>query len=180
MENRDLMAAVRKLRDELGLTQTEFAAKIGRGMSTVQRWEQVVPPKGEALVQLMKLADASGHPALAAVFQEAISRQLGHEVPRMTGAKTIEIEPGEEEDFQALATILRFGHLYEDARRKWRKISEPVKEAERSKDYRAVRDIGVFHDILRRIANGETNEEISTVHNFPADDIQAIRSSRTK
>ena len=39
MANRDVSKIVRELRTSLGLTQEQFAAKIGVTVSTVNRWE---------------------------------------------------------------------------------------------------------------------------------------------
>lgn len=38
------MRVVREVRDASGLTQTDFANKIGKTLSTVQRYEGIVPP----------------------------------------------------------------------------------------------------------------------------------------
>ena len=39
MANRDISKMIRKLRTALGLTQEQFAAKIGVTYSTINRWE---------------------------------------------------------------------------------------------------------------------------------------------
>jgi len=39
MKDKDIPKIVKKLRTELGLTQEQFAAKIGVTFSTVNRWE---------------------------------------------------------------------------------------------------------------------------------------------
>ncbi len=39
MSNRDISKMIRGLRTSLGLTQEQFAAKIGVTFSTVNRWE---------------------------------------------------------------------------------------------------------------------------------------------
>ena len=39
MANRDVSKIVRELRTSLGLTQEQFAAKVGVTFSTVNRWE---------------------------------------------------------------------------------------------------------------------------------------------
>ena len=39
MKNKDIPKIVKKLRTEMGLTQEQFAAKVGVTFSTVNRWE---------------------------------------------------------------------------------------------------------------------------------------------
>ncbi len=39
MDNKDVPNMVRGLRDDLGLTQEQFAAKIGVTWATISRWE---------------------------------------------------------------------------------------------------------------------------------------------
>ncbi len=74
------MTAVKQLRDALGLTQTEFAQKLGRGLSTVQRWERDVPPRDEALLPLVYLAHSSGHEEIARSLRSMLSTELGLQV----------------------------------------------------------------------------------------------------
>jgi transcriptional regulator with XRE-family HTH domain len=75
------MEAVRKLREHMGLTQTQFAGILGRGMSTIQRWEQVVPPRGPALAKLARAANEAGRPDIASVFDCALGAELGETSP---------------------------------------------------------------------------------------------------
>jgi transcriptional regulator with XRE-family HTH domain len=75
----ELMEAVRKLREQMGLTQTQFAGILGRGMSTIQRWEQVVPPRGPSLAKLARVANEAGRPDIAATFERALAAELGEQ-----------------------------------------------------------------------------------------------------
>ena len=77
MKNDAVMEAVRNLRAHLGLTQTQFAARLGNAMQTIQRWEKVVPPKGKALAQLERVAREDGQPELAEAFRKALVEELG-------------------------------------------------------------------------------------------------------
>ena len=63
------------------MTQTELATELGRGMSTIQRWEQVVPPRGRALADLAKLARSRGEVSLAKLFETALSEEMGADNP---------------------------------------------------------------------------------------------------
>ena len=73
----EVMKAVRDLRAELGFTQAQFALSLGYGMSTIQRWEQVVPPRGAALLKLAVLAGDHGRSDLFTVFKDALEIELG-------------------------------------------------------------------------------------------------------
>ena len=75
-DNKKVMQAVRDLRSQLGRTQTQFAEMINVGMSTVQRYEQLVPPKGRILVRLMELAEQHGYVTEARVFANALAEEL--------------------------------------------------------------------------------------------------------
>ena len=63
------------------MTQTQLATELGRGMSTIQRWEQVVPPRGRALADLAKLARSRGEVSLARLFETALSEEMGADNP---------------------------------------------------------------------------------------------------
>ena len=81
MDKQALMTAVRQLRECLRMTQTQFAAELGRGMSTLQRWEQVVPPRGRALADLANLARSRATKDLAGIFERALSEEMGADNP---------------------------------------------------------------------------------------------------
>jgi transcriptional regulator with XRE-family HTH domain len=75
------MAAVRQLRECLGMTQAQLAAELGRGMSTIQRWEQVAPPRGRALADLANLARSRGKDKLPGLFETTLSEEMGADNP---------------------------------------------------------------------------------------------------
>ncbi len=157
----DVRLAVKKLRLLLGKTQADFAREIGKSIPTVQRYEGLVPPAGEALVQFMKLADAHGHLDLAAIFQRAISKELGHQIPRFSFSEdsTFEILPGERIEFEALASILRSAE-FEEERQEWRRISDPVKASGAKGDAKAAATFALRAEIRRRVSAGEPDNEI--------------------
>jgi hypothetical protein len=76
-----IRVAVQELRSRLGLTQTEFGGRIGKGLASVQRYELLAPPKGPVLIQLMNLASEMNETSIAEIFRSALSLQLGHAVP---------------------------------------------------------------------------------------------------
>jgi DNA-binding transcriptional regulator YiaG len=105
-------AAVRCLRDSLGLTQTEMAKRIevltGRGFSVdnIRNWEQdkKSPPSGEYLVVLMRLAaegEALGEflktlGVKAGVTMRRERLPTHRDLSRILGTKVVPGEPGRE------------------------------------------------------------------------------------
>jgi transcriptional regulator with XRE-family HTH domain len=75
------MEAVRELRTRLGDTQQAFAARTGLAISTVVRYELSRPPKGQALAMFERLAFASSHGDLAAVFRRQALLDAGLTLP---------------------------------------------------------------------------------------------------
>ncbi len=73
----ELKRAVRDLRTRLKLTQTEFGGRLGKGLATIQRYENLVPPKGRVLGRLRHLAQVHNHLDLAELFDEALSEAYG-------------------------------------------------------------------------------------------------------
>lgn len=78
--------AVRELRKHLKMNQRKFGDEIGKSTPTVQRYEGKVPPVGEALAELVILADQSGRPDIAEIFRESLRSELG---PAIMGALKI-------------------------------------------------------------------------------------------
>jgi transcriptional regulator with XRE-family HTH domain len=59
----DIEKAIRDLRHKLGLTQEQFAAKVGVTFSTVNRWENgKSQPSPLALERIGRLAQSVDHP----------------------------------------------------------------------------------------------------------------------
>ena len=71
-----LNRAVRELREALGLTQEQFASKVGKTLGTVQRYEQQRPPQGLALVPFIQLAESINRRDLVATFTAALTEEL--------------------------------------------------------------------------------------------------------
>jgi transcriptional regulator with XRE-family HTH domain len=90
--------AVKQLRSALGMTQSELAIRVGRSLATIQRWEGVVSPKGQALVQLISLAGAGGQRELVPLFQDALAAELGSEVFKTSVEKGKPGAPPEEHE----------------------------------------------------------------------------------
>jgi transcriptional regulator with XRE-family HTH domain len=159
VEKKTVMESVRKLRDVLNLTQPQLAARLDCGMSTVQRWEQVVPPRGTALVQLMELADAHGQVDLARIFQEAISEEIGYPVPRISAERGYRPEGQELHD--ALESILYLGgRENEKDRDAVKKLLARAMKANSGKNTRAMTIMGLALEVERRVRAGESDEEI--------------------
>jgi transcriptional regulator with XRE-family HTH domain len=81
MSSDTLREAVKRLRNDLGKTQTEFGVLIGKGLATIQRYETLVPPKGKVLLRLERLAREKGFNECADVFREALLADLGLNQP---------------------------------------------------------------------------------------------------
>lgn len=64
----DLQQAIVELRQRLGLTQQDLAIHLGKAVVTIARWETARPPRGESLAALVRVAKATGHEDLEAVF----------------------------------------------------------------------------------------------------------------
>ncbi len=75
----DVRKAVRELRTAFGQTQTEFAGTVGRSLPTIQRWETLVEPKGNALLRLAKIAQDSRQPQLTQTFRKAFHQFIATE-----------------------------------------------------------------------------------------------------
>jgi transcriptional regulator with XRE-family HTH domain len=96
-----LMGAVRELRTALGLSQTEFGLRLGKSLPTIQRWETLRPPDGEALADLERLANDEKHPELAKPFSAALKDVPGHTV------FDLDVRPRDRREAFYLATLLR-------------------------------------------------------------------------
>jgi transcriptional regulator with XRE-family HTH domain len=96
-----LMSAVRDLRTALGLSQTEFGLRIGKSLPTIQRWETLRPPDGEALADLERLANDEKYPELAKPFSAALKDVPGHTV------FDLDVRPRDRREAFYLAALLR-------------------------------------------------------------------------
>jgi transcriptional regulator with XRE-family HTH domain len=94
---RILSQSVRKLRSQLGLTQVEFAERLGKTPTTVTRYESHRPPTGKALVQLGDLAQASGLEQVAATFHHAFQLEM-QGLSAEAIDKHLQAEPGPKQD----------------------------------------------------------------------------------
>lgn len=75
--SKEIRAAVRELRRESKMTQTQFAQFLGNSLSTIQRYETLVAPSGKALATLAYTALAAGRRDLARTFSQALLEGLG-------------------------------------------------------------------------------------------------------
>lgn len=70
------MDAVRSLREEMSLTQAQFATRVGKSVSTVFRYETIRPPSGTVLAALRALAMTIGRHDLGKIFERAYEVEL--------------------------------------------------------------------------------------------------------
>ncbi len=70
-------SAIVGLRNVLGLSQQDFAVRLGVAINTVARWETGRTPDLLALAKLERFASDNGQAAHANVFQALIDSQVG-------------------------------------------------------------------------------------------------------
>jgi transcriptional regulator with XRE-family HTH domain len=100
-------AAVRKLRLGLDDSQQAFATRLGMAIATVVRYEHNRPPSGRALAKLERLAREHGFLEYAAVFGEALRKELGGLPVATFGSLECNTEE-ERRHVEALLSIFRF------------------------------------------------------------------------
>ncbi len=119
----EISDAIRRLRDEMGLTQPEFANRVRVAIRTIARWEKDQPPHGQALIKLAQLADSRGRKDIAGSFVAALrSDKTSHYASS---------EPELKAWSEGLAIAFRFIRLRstESARQIWRQIAGQIVEA---------------------------------------------------
>lgn len=95
MADNSLISAVKDFRDALGLTQPELAQRLGKSISSVQRYEKQEPPAAE-LARLALLARQAGQTHFAELFKEAALRDIAPEIVQLMEERvTIQILPKE-------------------------------------------------------------------------------------
>jgi transcriptional regulator with XRE-family HTH domain len=153
--------AVKKLREHVGESQQAFATRLGMSIRAIANYEKDREPTGRALVQLMKLADESGRPDLARVFQEVISKQLGHAVPRFaSSSKEQELLPGEADEIMILLEVMR-APGYKKLKASWIEMTAKIRESHARSDASAIAITGLNTEIRRLMAAGKSNEDIT-------------------
>jgi len=75
----ELTRSIKTLRENMNLTQQEFATLLGIAIRTVARWEKDQPPHGEILTRLAQIADARDLDEVARCFvAELRTEKTGH------------------------------------------------------------------------------------------------------
>lgn len=70
----ELSAAVKRVREELHLTQQQFAVRLGVSMNTIARWETGRTPAAGMLLILAQAAEGAAMPELAKLFRSNVDR----------------------------------------------------------------------------------------------------------
>src|SRR5215469_10808735 len=65
------------MREEMGMTQAEFARQLGVALPAVGRWESYTPPTGLKLKRLALTAENNGFDSVATTFRYALEREPG-------------------------------------------------------------------------------------------------------
>jgi hypothetical protein len=137
MDRDELRKAVREFRESLGseYTQTKLALLLGAGMSTVQRYEQLVPPRGWALARYAEVAGQLEKPKYANIFRSALADELIQHLGKSKGFLTYQsVGKGNVRGFYVTTleseTEIRYAHaftrLLDDLRTKGRKSAAKV------------------------------------------------------
>jgi transcriptional regulator with XRE-family HTH domain len=104
----------------MGLTQPEFANRVGVAIRTIARWEKDQPPHGQALIKLAQLADSRGRKDMAESFVAALrSDKTSHYAAS---------EPELKAWSEGLTIAFRL-RLTMAARKRWLQIAELIVEA---------------------------------------------------
>jgi transcriptional regulator with XRE-family HTH domain len=74
-----VVKAVKDLREHLGLSQQEFANRIGSSIRAVANYEKDRRPTARLLLQLIRLADSENKTVAAAAFSGALREELGED-----------------------------------------------------------------------------------------------------
>ncbi len=156
MKSQQVQAAARQLRSALGLTQTEFAKRIGKGIATVQRYETQSAPSGPVLNRLAELAESQGLQDLAAVFRQALelnsSPALSHK---------IEFKNDEERDWTAALLAAFRNPQYADSLRRVQGILKPIRErCQQILDAAQEFQDALYHRMAQRLDSGEQPQAI--------------------
>jgi transcriptional regulator with XRE-family HTH domain len=88
----DLVTAVNRLREALGMSQQAFANELGLSIRAIANYEKDRRPKPKVLALLQGLAAKHGQPELDGVFRAALHEDLG--LPNRFGLLN-KIEAGE-------------------------------------------------------------------------------------
>lgn len=78
-----LMQAIKQFRESLGLTQVQFAVKIGKSYSSVQRYETKEPPPPADLAKFALFAKESSHEDFYRRFAAAALEDISEDVVRL-------------------------------------------------------------------------------------------------
>jgi transcriptional regulator with XRE-family HTH domain len=146
ISKQEISDAIRRLRDEMELTQPEFASRLGVALRTIARWETGQPPHGEALVKLAQVADSIERKSIAECFVAALrSEKTSH----YAGS-----EPELRAWAEGLAIAFRF-RLGGSAKERWLQIAERISQAV-AYAARAEEEVGdqksrEFHDLHRQL-----------------------------
>lgn len=82
-DDKKLREAVKALREEMGLTQVDFAKALGKAYPTVQRYEGQAPPPADVLVNLIRLAISQHRMDLVKTFRDGVFEELGADVAQV-------------------------------------------------------------------------------------------------
>src|SRR5579884_1076946 len=183
MPQNEVTRAVRHVRDALGLTQQEFASRLGMAISSVVRYELSRPPKGKVLARFRRFAQEHGLDEYADVFRHALAIELDMKVRELTPTRrrvSAEItcnNSDEEYWVHALLTVLRRPEHAAKAQVVRKELQELHDETAHAV-YLGERSIDAEHAIRRLLDRGESPEQIA--EKYPHYDIPSLIKSWEK
>jgi transcriptional regulator with XRE-family HTH domain len=137
--------ATQQLRRHLDDSQQAFANRLGLSIRAIANYESDRTPTGRVLARLETLAVQQGRDDLAAVFRDAINKELGPRVPLGNQPETAT----EDILVTAVLTVLR-DQRYADLRPKLRQL---LREVARANLKQWEQSIGVSSEARERFAN---------------------------
>jgi transcriptional regulator with XRE-family HTH domain len=158
IDPKQLKAAVRELRTEVGDTQQEFAHRLHAAIRSVARYETDRPPRGTILLKLWRLAKLKRLDVVSNVFREAIAAELAD--PELQRALVAAIEKDLRAGFEKTAgkvsnqKAIDLG-LRDDEERAGKAAVEIMRTcapADRQLFIDSLQDIDAFKRLLRRAA----------------------------
>jgi transcriptional regulator with XRE-family HTH domain len=164
LDDKRVVATVRKLREGLGDTLQAFSERLGLAIASVVRYERNRTPRGKALVRLESVARANGFDEYAGIFRKAMNAEFA--VPTQVSLSQSPIQFRNEDEAElcgALLDVVRQDWRYAKEAKAARKLLSPViavrrREAEED-EARGMQQTA----IVRLLESGRSVEDVMKV-----------------
>lgn len=190
MPQNEVTEAVRSLRQHLGDTQQQFAARLSLAISTVVRYELSRPPRGKHLAQFERLATEHRLNKEATVFRNALNLELfgppGNSAypqnyyPHVASTVTENesnyyphILPSQKNEWNFYPRIA--GELVPENEFEWRLVQDVLRKARHSRDVSAAIRLltNQVAKVRRLMKKEETPDAIASALRLPLEDVKA-------